>query len=152
MWLILTNRSGAHDSREIYQQEDFSSSNRSTPWQYNVWMLDLNQSIGGSKVGRQGRPPPRGVQILSFSCSFQQIVRKIIGFWKLAPLLGKILDPLLQRESDDEIQKYRKVWMSPVCCFTLLDILYRSLKTFLNTRKEGWTISLENVFLSHIFH
>ena len=31
----------------------------------------------------------------AFSCSFQQIIRKIIGFWELVPLLGKILDPPL---------------------------------------------------------
>ena len=30
-----------------------------------------------------------GVQILSFSCSFQQIIRKIIGFWELAPPPGE---------------------------------------------------------------
>ena len=33
--------------------------------------------IGGSKGGRQGRaPPPPGVQILSFSCSFRQKIEK----------------------------------------------------------------------------
>ena len=33
--------------------------------------------IGGSKGGRQGRaPPPLGVQILSFSCSFWQKFKK----------------------------------------------------------------------------
>ena len=29
----------------------------------------------------------------AFLCSFQQIIRKIIGFWELVPLLRKILDP-----------------------------------------------------------
>ena len=32
--------------------------------------------IGGSKGGRQGRAPPLGVQILSFSCSFRQKCEK----------------------------------------------------------------------------
>ena len=32
--------------------------------------------IGGSKGGRQGRVPPLGVQILSFSCSFRQKCEK----------------------------------------------------------------------------
>ena len=32
--------------------------------------------IGGSKGGRQGRAPPLGVQILSFSCSFRQKIEK----------------------------------------------------------------------------
>ena len=33
-------------------------------------------TIGGSKGGRQGRAPPLGVQILSFSCSFQPKIEK----------------------------------------------------------------------------
>ena len=32
----------------------------------------ITHLIGGSKGGRQGRAPPLGVQILSFSCSFRQ--------------------------------------------------------------------------------
>ena len=40
--------------------------------------------IGGSKGGRQGRAPPLGVQILSFSCSFQQKFEKEYQFWELA--------------------------------------------------------------------
>ena len=38
----------------------------------------------------------RGVQILSFSCSFRQKNCKIIPIWQLAHALGKILDPPLQ--------------------------------------------------------
>ena len=50
----------------------------------------LRFPIGGSRGWRQGRaPPPLRVQILSFSCSFQQIIRKIIDFWELAPLPGE---------------------------------------------------------------
>ena len=49
----------------------------------------LDNIIGGSKGGRQGRAPPPGVQILSFSCSFQLKIRKIIGFWELAPPPGE---------------------------------------------------------------
>ena len=53
--------------------------------------------IGGSKGGRQGRaPPPGGVQILSFSCSFREKKLKnnsTFGSWRTS--LGKILDPPL---------------------------------------------------------
>ena len=45
----------------------------------------MRNHIGGSKGGRQGRAPPLGAQILSFSCSFQQKVEKIIPLWELAP-------------------------------------------------------------------
>ena len=45
--------------------------------------------IGGSRGWRQGRAPPLGVQILSISCSFQQIIRKIMDFWELAPPPGE---------------------------------------------------------------
>ena len=57
--------------------------------------LKTSLCIGGSKGGRQGRAPPPGVQILSFSCSFRQKVEKIIPLWELAPPLRKILDPPL---------------------------------------------------------
>ena len=40
---------------------------------------NVTMYIGGSKGGG-ARDAPLGVQILSFSCSFQQIIRKIIGF------------------------------------------------------------------------
>ena len=46
-------------------------------------MADLR---GGA---RDARPPPLGAQILSFSCSFQQKSRKIIGYWELAPPPGE---------------------------------------------------------------
>ena len=45
-------------------------------------MADLG---GGARDAR----PPLGVQILSISCSFQQIIRKIIDFWELAPPPGE---------------------------------------------------------------
>ena len=35
-----------------------------------------NKSSGGSKGGRRGRAPPPGVQILSISCSFWEILAK----------------------------------------------------------------------------
>ena len=38
----------------------------------HAWHTVNEQVIGGSKGGRQGRTPPLGVQILSFSCSFRQ--------------------------------------------------------------------------------
>ena len=41
------------------------------------WAFFIMWNIGGSKARRQGRPPPR-VKILSFSCSFQQKMCKII--------------------------------------------------------------------------
>ena len=48
----------------------------------NLPLADLG---GGARDAR----PPLGVQILSFSCSFQQIIRKIIDFWELAPPPGE---------------------------------------------------------------
>ena len=47
-----------------------------------VALADLR---GGTRDAR----PLLGVQILSFSCSFQQIIRKIIGLWELAPPPGE---------------------------------------------------------------
>ena len=57
------------------------------------WSLDWHHTIGRSKGGtRDARPP--GVQILSFSCSFQQKFEKIIPILGVgAPPLEKILDP-----------------------------------------------------------
>ena len=42
----------------------------------NLLAIGIVSCIGGSKGGRQGRAPPLGVQILSFSCSFQQKFEK----------------------------------------------------------------------------
>ena len=39
--------------------------------------------------GAPGTRTPLGVQILSFSCSFEQIIRKIIDFWQLTPPPGE---------------------------------------------------------------
>ena len=64
----------------------------------------LNTSHWRIQGGRQGRAPPLGAQILSFSCSFQQKVEKIIPFWELAPPLRKILDPpLLQNKLTNQV-------------------------------------------------
>ena len=55
-----------------------------TPPQKNcswTWVMYLF-TIGGSG-GRQGHALPLGVQILSFSCSFYQKVKKIIPLWEL---------------------------------------------------------------------
>ena len=54
-----------------------------------IHIIDLLHSSGESKGAPGTRAPPPGVQILSFSCSFQQIIRKIIGFWELAPPPGE---------------------------------------------------------------
>ena len=49
-------------------------------WKQNVLGEEtpdqLRNTIGGSKGGHQGRVPPLGVQILSFSCSFRQKCEK----------------------------------------------------------------------------
>ena len=55
-------------------------------------MADLRGSAGDAP------PPPPGVQILSISCSFWEILTNSyvgapLGSWR--PLLGEILDPLL---------------------------------------------------------
>ena len=44
---------------------------------------------GGSKGGRQGRaPPPWGSKFFHFHAVFSKKIRKIIGFWELAPPPG----------------------------------------------------------------
>ena len=58
----------------------------------------VSQVIGGSKGGaRDARPPSLWVRILSFSCTFQEILDQILG-WR--PLLWEILDPPLQVTND----------------------------------------------------
>ena len=44
-------------------------------------MVDLHSK---ALADLRGAPGALGVQILSFTCNFQQIIRKIIRFWELA--------------------------------------------------------------------
>ena len=61
--------------------------------------IGKHQSSGGSKGGARDARAPWGVQILSISCSFWEILANSyvgapLGSWR--PLLREILDPPLQ--------------------------------------------------------
>ena len=58
----------------------YFNKNRRLPFRANA-LADLRGGAPGT--------PPSGPKNLSFSCSFQQIIRKITGFWELATTPGE---------------------------------------------------------------
>ena len=74
---------------------------------------NVRRNIGRSKGGARDVRPP-GVQILSFPCSFQPKIYKIIALLGVgAPPLRKILDPPLRNAVDSNLstQLLDSSWM-----------------------------------------